>query len=633
MPTVFAKLVVLGLARIPCEWRTGGLILALAIAPVVAAAQDSDDAAIRPVAQFSFDNDLANKGSGRAQAGTRQANFAKGLRNQCLRILPSSSRRSSVTALPFERLRFSGKQDFSIEFWVRTGIDSSQQIFLLGNKSMPDLSLRSQKKAGWFFGVAHGTWMWNIGSGERRLIYHRDNGKSMPLNDGRWHQLAMTYDHQDALVRLYYDGANWVTYNLADDRGFDFASKEPFVIGADLSEQAPTTVPQLITQGQKELQAFVDQYNQLSNSPLKDNELTKAVVGPARLVQSKNPELSKEDSDVKAAIELLEKLNRKLMRNPFTIHQAPSFMEVAPLSRIYSLKSGKIAINAVEAEKYIHQSLLGNEDFSIDELKIWDQVVPPQKIADSYARFFQPRERLLAPRVNRLTAGAFNIFHGGKHFSVDQHGWDSRKAIAQLLKREKVDLIMMQETYSSGDFIAAELGYYFATTVDWDYLNQGSNISIMSRYPIEKVVVPPRSAFMNVAAQIRLSQAQQVIVMSNWYGMQNFDDVFQFHRARVDQANRTPVIFGGDFNAIPDGDGGKSLASQKLLGAGFVDAFREQFPDHKTKPGHTHRSGRRIDQLYYKGKGLENTQTNVISTWPSGFPSDHYLIKSVFKWK
>ena len=48
-------------------------------------------------------------------------------------------------------------------------------------------------------------------------------------------------------------------------------------------------------------------------------------------------------------------------------------------------------------------------------------------------------------------------------------------------------------------------------------------------------------------------------------------------------------------------------------------------------PGPTHRGGRRIDQIYYKGAGLKNTSTEVFSAWPSIFPSDHYLIKSVFE--
>lgn len=40
---------------------------------------------------------------------------------------------------------------------------------------------------------------------------------------------------------------------------------------------------------------------------------------------------------------------------------------------------------------------------------------------------------------------------------------------------------------------------------------------------------------------------------------------------------------------------------------------------------------KRIDQLYYKGEGLENRWTKIISTRAGGFPSDYDLIVSNFE--
>ena len=91
-----------------------------------------------------------------------------------------------------------------------------------------------------------------------------------------------------------------------------------------------------------------------------------------------------------------------------------------------------------------------------------------------------------------------------------------------------------------------------------------------------------------------------------------------------------PVLFAGDFNAVPHTDGGKSLASELMLEAGFTDAFRAMYPDTELSPGYSHRMGRRIDQLYFKGKDLTNTSIKVVSSWPMSFPSDHYLIVSKF---
>ena len=118
--------------------------------------------------------------------------------------------------------------------------------------------------------------------------------------------------------------------------------------------------------------------------------------------------------------------------------------------------------------------------------------------------------------------------------------------------------------------------------------------------------------------------------MSNWYGMNQFPKVFEFHKGRFAESATTPVIFAGDFNAVPHTDGGNSPASRAMLGAGFTDAFRSLLPDAKKFPGASHRSGRRIDQLYYKGAGLRHTSTRLINSWPTGFPSDHYLIRSAF---
>ena len=48
-------------------------------------------------------------------------------------------------------------------------------------------------------------------------------------------------------------------------------------------------------------------------------------------------------------------------------------------------------------------------------------------------------------------------------------------------------------------------------------------------------------------------------------------------------------------------------------------------------PGFTHRSGTRIDQLYYRGAELIHRATRIVDTWPTGFPSDHSLIVTDFE--
>lgn len=529
-------------------------------------------------------------------------------------------------------------RNFSLQFWVRTIADSDARFVLLSQKQYADNSLASQKNAGWVFYISGGTWAWNMGTGNRRITYERDNGAFMPINDGRWHQLTMTHDSVAGLIRLFFDGRNVVTYNVRDSSGFDFASPTRVRVGWDGPPAvSPSDILPAITDGASNLQELVDAFNGLGLPALQPDELMRVVIDPDRLFESKRRALDHEQHAgllqalEGVSLEAIDQLTRRLMRNPYTVHQAPSFMEVAPLLKIYGLVDGRITIDRAAAVAYGDRERLDAPSFDIDELTVWNRALAPDEVTRSYAQHYQPSGVEVARRLESLTASAWNIFHGGIHQSIEAHGWDSRQAIIDLIQREEIDVVMMQETYSSGDYIAAELGYYLATTIDWDNLNQGANISVLSRYPIEEVHVPPGSAFMNVAAKIRLSQTQHIYAMSNWYGMRNFPEVFAYHEARFEDANRIPILFAGDFNAVPHTDGGDSQASRRLLEAGFIDAYRSLYPDVENHPGITHRSGSRIDQLYFKGAGLTNTSTTVLSTWPSLFPSDHYLIKAEFE--
>jgi len=591
-----------------------------------------------PVARFALDGDTKNSaGTAAAAEHVGTASYVRGLSGNALRLrADDAASKLSIVGLGLDKGR---ARSFSVQFWVRTTADASRRMVLLSQKAYPTNSLAAQKEPGWVFYMSNGTWAWNIGAGRRRVTYERDNGEHEPLNDGRWHQLTMTYDRQLGQVWLYFDGVQRAIYNLDDNSGFEFATSQPMHAGWHGAKTQPAVAP-TIPAGAELLQEFVDTFNAIGLAPVTSEEFVRLVVEPKRLFRAKARARAVELGDKgeeflasmnKVDLQPVARIESQLMRNPHTVHQAFSFMEAAPLMKLYSLVDGKVQTNMAAAKMFSERERLQPSDFDLDDLSVWHRALTENEVQASYAAHFAPTTRPLTKKCTSLTTGVWNIFHGGLHFTTREHGWDSRVAIAQIIEREQIDVVMMQETYSAGDFIAAELGYHFATTVDWDYLNQGANISILSRYPIREVRVPGNSAFSNVAARISISETQDVWVMSNWYGMNKFNNVTAFHKERFAASDTTPVFFGGDFNAIPHTDGGKSPASVAMLEFGFTDAFRSMYPDVAKHPGYSHRSDRRIDQLYFKGAALQHTSTRVISTWPTGFPSDHYLIRSHFE--
>ncbi|MFC1544072.1 endonuclease/exonuclease/phosphatase family protein [Gemmatimonadota bacterium] len=592
-----------------------------------------------PIARFAFDGTIENASDtplGGVIGG--ELSFVAGLDGQALRFGPEDALAYLTFDpgnLPFERTR-----DFSVQFWMRTEAESGRRFVVVSQKEFPDNSLASQKQSGWVFYSSGGTWAWSMGSGSRRITYERDNGRQMPLNDGRWHQLTMTCSSERSEIRLFYDGVNWVSYHVSDSDGFDFTNTRPMVVGwaGRSTDERPEILP-AIREGAEQLQNLVDAFDSFGLSEVEPEEFVHLITDPRRLFRGKvNEAAALQGADSLAFREAMEAVDWEpvaeaesgLMSNPYTVHQVVDFMETAPLMKIYALVDGEVTIRRDAAEAFAERERLYAPEFDMDNLAVWDRVLSSEEVLSSCAGFFEPAGAVLEEDLTSMTAASWNIWHGGKHYTVSEHGWDSRVAIAEMLEAENVDVIMMQETYSSGDFIAAELGYYFATTVDWDYLNQGANISVLSRYPIKEVHVQEDSPFQNVGVKIAISRTQDLYVMSNWYGMDQFPAVFAFHQSRFQESDTIPTLFAGDFNAVPHTDGGDSPASRALLEAGFTDAFRSLYPDVEEHPGASHRSGRRIDQLYYKGRGLKNTSTRVISTRPGGFPSDHFLILSRF---
>lgn len=551
--------------------------------------------------------------------------FENGIDKKCL----SLGGNSGFNQLTLDGLALDGKQNFTVQFWVKT--TSNEPTVLFAQKQFPSKGIHDQKNAGWALYLSGGTFAWNIGSGKRRLNYERDNGQIMPLNDGEWHQLTMTFEKADREVRLYYDGQQQAVYKV----GFDFENNHPLVIGSSPNsfDYDKELLP-AIKEGAAQLQKLVDAFNQLPVADVTEGDFLNLIVDSKELYLKKIGRTTAETDSLReqelSSLDELVELKKESYDNPYTSSQNHNLTLLKPIYELYSLKNGVVHINEYFAKEYTKQEQLFPSQFSMDELQINSRALSGKEVWESFYQYKKIESIPLSERIDTLTVAVWNIWHGGIHFSMDKHGWDSRQQIAKILKETGADIILMQETYSSGDYIAAELGYQLATTADWDYRHQGSNISVLSRFPITAIQVPEKAEFMNVSAKLAISQTQEIYAMSNWYGMASFPIVYDFHKARFDKANETPILFGGDFNAVPHLDGGDSPASIKLVENGFTDAYRSLHLDVQTFPGFTHQWGERIDQLYYKGKGLKNISTEVVHTAFGGFPSDHFVIVGTF---
>ena len=620
-------------------------VFSLFVSQSAIAQTNSDTGAVGsgPVAGFDFEDSISNGTDKNVDAGTSGTiSYSRGLEGQALSLKPGSD--LSYLTIDPKNLPFAKDNDFSVQFWLKTTMDSDKPFMILAKKDYKDNSLATQKRAGWAMYSFGGTWAWTVGSKGRRVTHENENGQHMPLNDGKWHQLTMTYDSTNAVVRLYYDGDNKALYKVKDKTGFDFTNDSPLVVGWSGDNGTDTQKPVLdaINEGAVLLQGLVDGFNNFGAGNVQTDEIVGLITSADRLlkkkVEEKTAELAESDREafsekMKAVnVRTLRDLKTKLGRNPYTTNQNRNFTSISAVAKLYFIEGDKVKVHPNVAKDYTELTRLYDPDFELDSLRVWDRVLPSSEVSQSYTKHFDSKTPELQPNIDSLTAACWNIWHGGKHYNLKDDGWDSRIQVAEMLKKRDADVVMMQETYSSGDFIAAELGYYFAASVDWDYLNQGANISVISRYPIKEMFVPETSSFMNCGVTVALSRTQDMHVMSNWYGMGEFENVFNYHKSRFAESDKTPILFAGDFNAVPHTDGGRSPASKALLEAGFTDAYRSLYPDVEKHKGGTsgHGRGGRIDQIYYKGSGLKNTSTDVTSKAKPGFPSDHSLIISEF---
>ena len=119
-------------------------------------------------------------------------------------------------------------QDYAVIFDVKTNLttdtfpsfstnkdwDGAPRIDLISTSNM-GLTLESGKKSGWaIFLQPNGAWGWNIGDGKNRLDYLPSTLQR--VNDGKWHQIAVSFYLDKKTAWLFFDGRHVAIYSLSE---------------------------------------------------------------------------------------------------------------------------------------------------------------------------------------------------------------------------------------------------------------------------------------------------------------------------------------------------------------------------------------------------------------------------------
>lgn len=262
------------------------------------------------------------------------------------------------------------------------------------------------------------------------------------------------------------------------------------------------------------------------------------------------------------------------------------------------------------------------------------------------------------PSADTLTVMAWNIWHGGRE---DGDGVGPERVIG-VIRESGADIVAMQETYGSGERVAAGLGFRFHP--------RGTNVSIHSRYPIvEDLSV--HEAFKCAGALIELPDGSRVAFYSVWlpYSGEIWapgtrdpsrpDEMLAACRASAEDLEAmwgaietrlagpsydgVPVIVAGDFNSMSHLDYGEVGWDQYhavvdwptgrvLSRRGFVDTYRAANPaidrerDSTWSPRFPDQERDRIDYIYARSPGWRVGSSRLVRSHAEGFPSDHAAV-------
>jgi endonuclease/exonuclease/phosphatase family metal-dependent hydrolase len=302
------------------------------------------------------------------------------------------------------------------------------------------------------------------------------------------------------------------------------------------------------------------------------------------------------------------------------------------------------------------------EGLETADIRIRPGVLLPGAVSTAFEERFGEARRPASPPTwdgRPLRVLAWNIWHGGRRKGAEE----GVQRVVEIIEHSGADIVLMQETYGSGPIISGRLGF--------EYFLRSSNLSVMSRFPIQDVHrLGPGFRFGGVTIELR--PGLRVQAYSLWINHlpsvqeQLGANATAEELARADDETRgaeirtilgellphigrspgIPVVVGGDFNSGSHLDWTRAAAalpnhagrvvgwpvSIAMRSAGFVDTYRAAHPDPVDAPGTTwspeftesHQD--RIDYVYTRGDDWSVIDSAVLSEHPGGWPSDHAAV-------
>ena len=301
----------------------------------------------------------------------------------------------------------------------------------------------------------------------------------------------------------------------------------------------------------------------------------------------------------------------------------------------------------------------------LDDFFIWSRTLTGAQVESVFAKKMNPKHRPSVRKLDSLTVMSWNIWNGGQRMGK----FVGVQRVAEIIKESGADLVSLQETGESGPIIADMINFYL--------YQRGDGLSVLSKYPLSKAY-NVYHANVSGAVTVDLPKGQQVIFcpVSLSYlpnqeayilsGQADPDTVLVREmktrgaemryivwelQSLLKQKEKVPVVVAGELNAGSHLDWternkknrfGLVLnfpTSRIVEEAGFVDAYREVFPNEMSHTGYTWSPmfknvlHDRLSYIFYNSSSIFSSSSKVIDHHPILFPSDHAAVVVSFKWK